>query len=93
MDEVANLSEDVADRLIISSSKKLIMFEILLIAILAIIVGTNDAANVFGSAVGSKMLKFNFAIIFFFIFIIIGALINAKYPSGVYQNLLNNYPF
>ncbi len=68
------------------------MFEILLIAILAIIVGTNDAANVFGSAVGSKMLKFNFAIIFFFVFIIIGALINAKYPSGVYQNLLTNYP-
>jgi PiT family inorganic phosphate transporter len=68
------------------------MFEILLIAILAIIVGTNDAANVFGSAVGSKMLKFNFAIIFFFIFIIIGALINAKYPSGIYQNLFTSYP-
>jgi len=68
------------------------MFEILLIALLAIIVGTNDAANVFGSAVGSKMLKFGFAIIFFFIFIIIGAIINAKYPSGIYQNLLVSYP-
>lgn len=68
------------------------MFEILLIALLAIIVGTNDAANVFGSAVGSKMLKFKFAIIFFFIFIIIGAIINAKYPSGVYRNLLDSYP-
>ncbi len=68
------------------------MLEIFLIALLAILVGTNDAANVFGSAVGSKMLKFKFAIIFFFVFIIFGAVINAKYPSGIYQNLLVNYP-
>ena len=68
------------------------MLDILLIAILAIIVGANDAANVFGSAIGSKMLKFRVAIIFFIIFIIIGAVINAKYPSGVYRDLLINYP-
>ena len=64
------------------------MLDILLIAILALVVGANDAANVFGSAIGSKMLKFRIAIIFFIIFIILGAIINAKYPSGVYQNLL-----
>ena len=68
------------------------MLDILLIAILAIIVGANDAANVFGSAIGSKMLKFRVAIIFFIIFIIVGAVINAKYPSGVYKDLLINYP-
>lgn len=68
------------------------MLDILLIAILAIIVGANDAANVFGSAIGSKMLKFRVAITFFIIFIIIGAVINAKYPSGVYKDLLINYP-
>ena len=68
------------------------MLDILLIAILALVVGANDAANVFGSAIGSKMLKFRIAIIFFIIFIILGAIINAKYPSGVYQNLLINYP-
>ena len=68
------------------------MLDIFLIAILALVVGANDAANVFGSAIGSKMLKFRIAIIFFIIFIILGAIINAKYPSGVYQNLLINYP-
>ena len=68
------------------------MLDIFLIAILALVVGANDAANVFGSAIGSKMLKFRIAIIFFIIFIILGAITNAKYPSGVYQNLLINYP-
>ena len=68
------------------------MFEILLIATLAIIVGANDGANVFGSAIGSKMLKFKYAIIFFIIFIILGAIINAKYPSAVYSKLLIEYP-
>ena len=84
MDEVANLSEDVADRLIISV-KKLIMLDILLIATIAIIIGANDAANVFGSAVGSRMIKFNVAIIFFIIFIILGSVINAQYPSQFMQ--------
>ena len=68
------------------------MLEILLIATLAIVVGANDGANVFGSAIGSKMLKFKYAIIFFIIFIILGAIINAKYPSAVYANLLIDYP-
>ena len=40
------------------------MLDIFLIAILALVVGANDAANVFGSAIGSKMLKFRIAIIF-----------------------------
>ena len=64
------------------------MLDILLIAIIATIIGANDASNVFGSAVGSKMLKFNTAVIFFMIFIILGAIINAENPSKVYGNLV-----
>ena len=45
------------------------MIDILLIAIIAIIIGANDASNVFGSAVGSKMLKFKISVILFGIFI------------------------
>ena len=45
------------------------MLDILLIAIIAIIIGANDASNVFGSAVGSKMLKFKLSVVFFIIFI------------------------
>tara|TARA_Y100000591_G_scaffold295876_1_gene285613 strand:- start:239 stop:1252 length:1014 start_codon:yes stop_codon:yes gene_type:complete len=68
------------------------MLDILLIAIIAIIIGANDASNVFGSAVGSKMLKFKIAIIFFIIFIILGAIINAENPSQIYANLILDYP-
>ena len=68
------------------------MLDILLIAIIAIIIGANDASNVFGSAVGSKMLKFNTAVLFFMIFIILGAIINAENPSKVYGNLVLDYP-
>ncbi len=68
------------------------MLDILLIATIAIIIGANDASNVFGSAVGSKMLKFKIAIIFFIIFIILGAVINAENPSKVYGNLILDYP-
>ena len=68
------------------------MLDILLIAIIAIIIGANDAANVFGSAVGSRMVKFNVAIIFFIIFIILGSVINAQYPSQIYANLVTDYP-
>ena len=46
------------------------MIDILLIAIIAIIIGANDASNVFGSAVGSKMLKFKLSVVLFIIFII-----------------------
>ena len=68
------------------------MLDILLIATIAIIIGANDASNVFGSAVGSKMLKFKISIIFFIIFIILGAIINAGNPSQVYGNLVLDYP-
>jgi phosphate/sulfate permease/DNA-binding CsgD family transcriptional regulator len=36
--------------------------------------GANDAANIFGSAVGSKMIKFSLAIIVASIFVVLGAL-------------------
>ena len=68
------------------------MLDILLIATIAIIIGANDASNVFGSAVGSKMLKFKISVLFFFIFIILGAVINAENPSQVYGNLVLDYP-
>ncbi len=68
------------------------MLDILLIAIIAIIIGANDASNVFGSAVGSKMVKFRSAIIFFIIFIILGAVINAENPSKIYGDLVLDYP-
>jgi len=68
------------------------MLDILLIATIAIIIGANDASNVFGSAVGSKMLKFKISVLFFIIFIILGAVINAGNPSQVYGNLVLDYP-
>ena len=68
------------------------MLDILLIAIIAIIIGANDASNVFGSAVGSKMVKFRSAIIFFIIFIILGAVINAENPSKISGDLVLDYP-
>ena len=68
------------------------MLDILLIAVIAIIIGANDASNVFGSAVGSRMVKFRSAIIFFIIFIILGAVINAENPSKIYGDLVLDYP-
>ena len=68
------------------------MLDILLIAAIAIILGANDASNVFGSAVGSKMIKFKVAVVFFIIFIVLGALINAENPSKIYSNLIFDYP-
>ena len=68
------------------------MIDIILIAIIAIIIGANDASNVFGSAVGSKMLKFKIAIAFFILFIILGAVINAENPSKIYGDLVLDYP-
>ena len=64
------------------------MTYLILALVLGIIVGANDAVNVFGSAIGSKMLKFSLAISFFIIFII---LINAQYPSAIYQNIIPSY--
>jgi len=67
------------------------MAYLILALVLGIIVGANDAVNVFGSAIGSKMLKFSRAILFFIIFIIIGAIINAQYPSAIYQSIIPSY--
>ena len=46
--------------------------------------GANDAANVFGSAVGSKMIKFSTAVIVASIFVIIGSVFQG---SGAAQTL------
>jgi inorganic phosphate transporter, PiT family len=59
--------------------------------VLGIIVGANDAVNVFGSAIAAKMIKFSRAIIFFIIFIIFGSVINAQYPSAIYQAIIPAY--
>lgn len=64
---------------------------LILALVLGLIIGANDAVNVFGSAIGSKMLKFSRAIFFFIIFIILGAIINAQYPSAVYQKIVPSY--
>jgi len=37
------------------------------------------------------MLKFSRAILFFIIFIILGAIVNAQYPSAIYQNIIPSY--
>lgn len=43
--------------------------------------GANDAANIFGSAVGSKMVKFSSAVIIASIFVILGALFQGSGAS------------
>ncbi|MFK5959432.1 MAG: inorganic phosphate transporter [Lutibacter sp.] len=43
--------------------------------------GANDAANIFGSAVGSKMVKFSSAVIIASIFVILGALLQGSGAS------------
>ena len=68
------------------------MLDILLIATIAIIIGANDAANVFGSAVGSRMIKFTVIIIFLLFSSFLGSVINAQYPSQIYANLVTDYP-
>lgn len=49
--------------------------------------GANDAANVFGSAVGSKMLKFRTAAVIGSIFIILGAGISGAGAAGTLDRL------
>ena len=49
--------------------------------------GANDAANIFGSAVGSKMLSFRKAAIIASIFVILGAVIQGAGASGTLGKL------
>lgn len=46
--------------------------------------GANDAANIFGSAVGSKMVKFTVAVIIASIFVVVGSMLQG---SGASQTL------
>jgi PiT family inorganic phosphate transporter len=43
--------------------------------------GANDAANVFGTAVGSRMLRFSTAVAVFAVFVVIGAVVSGSGPS------------
>jgi PiT family inorganic phosphate transporter len=49
--------------------------------------GANDAANIFGTAVGTKMLRFRTAAIISSIFIILGALVSGAGASGTLGKL------
>ena len=49
--------------------------------------GANDAANIFGTAVGTKMIKFRTAAIICSIFIILGAVISGAGPSHILGKL------
>ncbi|HBC77833.1 MAG TPA: inorganic phosphate transporter, partial [Bacteroidales bacterium] len=49
--------------------------------------GANDAANIFGSAVGSKMLSFRKAAIIASVFVILGAVIQGAGASGTLGKL------
>jgi len=49
--------------------------------------GSNDAANVFGSAVGSKMLSFRRAAIIASIFVIIGAVVQGQGGANTLNEL------
>lgn len=51
--------------------------------------GANDAANVFGTAVSSKMLKFRTAAILAAIFVILGAVFSGRAGIETIQNLTN----
>lgn len=49
--------------------------------------GANDAANIFGSAVGSKMIKFSLAVIIASLFVILGAFIQGSGASNTLGEL------
>ena len=49
--------------------------------------GANDAANIFGSAVGSKMIKFSLAIFIASLFVILGAFIQGSGTSNTLGEL------
>lgn len=49
--------------------------------------GANDAANVFGTAVGTKMVRFKKAALIASIFVILGAVISGAGPTHTYSKL------
>lgn len=49
--------------------------------------GANDAANIFGSAVGSKMIKFSVAVFIASIFVILGSFIQGSGASNTLGEL------
>ncbi len=51
--------------------------------------GSNDASNVFGTAVASRMVKFRTACILCAVFVVLGALIDGRAGLETYSNLSN----
>lgn len=51
--------------------------------------GANDAANIFGTAVSSKMIKFWIAAILASLFVILGAVIGGEKGIETYQSIMN----
>ncbi len=49
--------------------------------------GANDAANIFGSAVGSRMLSFTRAAVIASVFVILGAVVQGAGASGTLDRL------
>ena len=54
--------------------------------------GANDSANVFGTAVSSKMVQFRVAVIFIAIFVILGAWLQGAEGIETLQNLSEQTP-
>lgn len=63
------------------------MWQIISGAFLGWSLGSNDAANVFGTAVASRMLRFSTAAILASIFVILGAVIGGQEGMETYKNL------
>ncbi len=49
--------------------------------------GANDAANLFGTAVGTKMVKFKYAALIISVFVIIGAVVSGSGASNTLETL------
>lgn len=63
------------------------MWQLLSGAFLGWSLGTNDAANVFGTAVASRMLRFGTAAVLASVFVILGALIGGQEGMDTYAKL------